>query len=243
MLEGARVVAGALDRDAPMQAVYVDAGTTRPDDDALIARLRDAGVPVREVARGVLARVASTVTPQPVVAVATWRDVSPRDAFAEFAGDGAVVVAVDVADPGNAGTIMRSAEAAGVAGLVFCGNSVDPHNPKVVRASAGAIFGIPVVEGEDPVHVLDALGAQRRRSVAAVARAGTPYDRCDLRGPVVLVVGGEARGLSDAVVERADERVTIPMAGRAESLNVGVACSVLAFEAARQRRAHAEDAP
>jgi RNA methyltransferase, TrmH family len=98
------------------------------------------------------------------------------------------------------------------------------------------------VEGEDPVHVLDALRAQRRRSVAAVARGGVPYDDCDLRDAVALVVGGEARGLPDAVAEHADERVTIPMAGRGESLNVGVACSVLLFEAARQRRAHAERA-
>jgi len=240
VLEGARLVDGALDRGAPLVAAYVDAAATRGADRRLLDRLADAGVATRVVAPGVLERVASTVTPQPVVAVATWRDTSLHDATGCADAGAPVVVAVDVADPGNAGTIVRSTEAAGGAGLVFCGNSVDPHNPKVLRASAGAIFGIPVVEGEDPVHVLDALGAQRRRSVAAVARGGVPYDACDLRGGVAIVVGGEARGLPDAVTARVDERVTIPMAGRAESLNVAVACSVLVFEAARQRRAGRE---
>src|SRR5581483_4452839 len=148
VLEGARLV-----------AAYVDAAATRGADRRLLDRLADAGVATRVVAPGVLERVASTVTPQPVVAVATWRDTSLHDATGCADAGAPVVVAVDVADPGNAGTIVRSTEAAGGAGLVFCGNSVDPHNPKVLRASAGAIFGIPVVEGEDPVHVLDALGA------------------------------------------------------------------------------------
>lgn len=231
VLEGARVVDGALDRGAPVVCAYVgpDAARVCPE---VVDRLRAAGVPVSETGAGVVERVASTQTPQPVVALAHATPVT----IDELARDGLVLVAVGVADPGNAGTLVRSAEAAGVVGVVFSGNSVDPYGPKAVRSSAGAIFGIPVAEGEDPVHVLDALGAHGRRRLATVTRGGDAYDRADLTGPLAIVLGGEAHGLPAEVHARVDGAVTIPMAGAAESLNVGVAGAVVAFEAARQRR-------
>jgi TrmH family RNA methyltransferase len=151
--------------------------------------------------------------------------------------EGLVLVAVTVRDPGNAGTLIRSAEAAGASGVVFCGNSVDPHAPKVVRSSAGAVFGIPVVEADDPVKVLDALGGQGRRRLAAVASGGESFDRVDLTGPVALVLGNETDGLPARLDAHVDGRVTIPVEPPAESLNVGMAGTVLAFEAVRQRRA------
>ncbi|MBV8951120.1 MAG: RNA methyltransferase [Actinobacteria bacterium] len=235
VLEGARVVDGALDRAAALAVVYAEPSAWQVCG-ALMARLHDAGVPVRRVTPGVVERSASTVTPQPVVALAT----RPASDIAELAYHDArrpVVVAVDVADPGNAGTLVRSAEAAEAAAMVFCGNSVDPYSPKVVRSSAGALFGIPVLEVDSPVHVLDALGAAGRRRLATVARGGEPYDECELDGPVALVLGNEARGLPASVQEHVDGAVTVPTSDASESLNVGVAGSVLLFEAARQRRA------
>jgi RNA methyltransferase, TrmH family len=231
VVEGARVIGGALDRGAEIVTVYAGPDASRTSADVM-ARLRAAGVTVRDVADGVVERVASTVTPQPVIALATLATAG----LEELDAARPVLVAVDVADPGNAGTLVRSAEAAGAAGVVFCGNSVDPYSPKVVRSSAGALFGIPVVEVDSPVQVLDALGANGRPRLATVARGGEPYDRCDLGGPVALVVGGEAHGLPAAVDDHVDGTVTIPMFGAAESLNVGVAGSVLVFEAARQRQ-------
>jgi TrmH family RNA methyltransferase len=148
-----------------------------------------------------------------------------------------VLVCVTVRDPGNAGTLLRSAEAAGRAGVVFCGNSVDPYAPKVVRSSGGAVFGIPVVEEDDPVKVLDALGRQGRRRLAAVAIGGEHLERVDLTGPVAIVLGNEGSGLPPELASDLDEKVTIPVDPPAESLNVGMAATVLAFEAARQRRA------
>jgi RNA methyltransferase, TrmH family len=233
VLEGARVIDGAFERGAKLVTVYAEPAAERSAAD-LLARLHDAGVTVRHVAPRVVDRVASTVTPQPIVALAARR-ASTLDDLATADVGRPVVVAVDVADPGNAGTLVRSSEAAGAAAVVFSGNSVDPFSPKAVRSSAGALFGIPVLEVDSPVQVLDALGVHGRRRLATVARGGEPYDHCDLTGPVALVLGGEARGLPGSLHEHVDGTLTIPMAGGAESLNVGVAGSVLVFEAARQR--------
>ncbi|MCY7298073.1 MAG: RNA methyltransferase, partial [Ilumatobacteraceae bacterium] len=158
-----------------------------------------------------------------VLAVVRQRDsVLPTDA--DF-----VMVAHRLADPGNAGTIIRSAEAAGAQAVVFTPGSVDPFNPKVVRATAGSLFRIPVVSAE-----LDVLKAAGLRVLATSSHHGTAYTEADLTGRVAVVVGNEAHGVpGDAPV---DGWLTIPHAAAVESLNVAMAATVLAFEVARQRR-------
>lgn len=231
MLEGPRVVGAALDRHAALERVYVGTGAATAFA-PLVARLHGAGVSVVELKEGVLEKVGLTRTPQPVLAVASAASL----AFGPIAGTGAVVIAVDVADPGNLGTIIRSAESAGADGVVACGNSVDLHNPKVVRSSAGALFGVTVMQADDPMDVLNTIGASGRRLIGTAARGGARYDEADLAHPCALVVGNEARGLDAAVQERLDVLVSIPMAAAAESLNVAMATTVVLFEAARQRR-------
>ena len=248
MVEGGNVVGTALEilaaspppeRGAPapgpavdLEALYVapEADLACPD---LLARAKQAGVPVHRLAPGVLQRVADTVTPQPVLAVVRWHP----PALAGLAGADLVVVGVDVRDPGNAGTLLRSAEAAGAQGVVFCRGSVDVTNPKTVRASAGALFHVPVVEGGDPQEVLSVLGDLGLMRIGAVVRGGERPDRVDLTRPVALVFGNEASGLPGPVTEALDGTVTIPMSGRAESLNLGMSASILLYEARRQRRA------
>jgi len=232
VVEGPRVLEAALDRGAELERAYVGPGADRAFT-SLVARLRDLDVPIEELKEGVLERIGDTVTPQPVLGVASMTHAGLDDLDAH----GLVLVVVAVRDPGNAGTLLRSAEAAGAAGVVFCGNSVDPHAPKVVRSSGGAVFGIPVVEEDDPVKVLDALGRQGRRRLAAVARGGEPFERVDLTGSVAVVLGNEASGVPADVAAHLDGKVTIPVDPPAESLNVGMAGTVLAFEAARRRRA------
>ncbi|HEX6569753.1 MAG TPA: RNA methyltransferase, partial [Acidimicrobiales bacterium] len=144
---------------------------------------------------------------------------------------------VGVSDPGNAGTLLRSAEAAGGGAVLFCNGSVDPYGPKCVRSSAGSVFRLAVARDGPAAAALAALAAAGVRSVATLARGAPPYDAVDLTGPVALVLGSEAHGLPAAVAVAADTAVTIPMAGRAESLNVGMAGTILCFEALRQRRA------
>lgn len=173
-----------------------------------------------ELAPNVLERVASTETPQPVLGVVSMQAASiPADATF-------VLVADRLNDPGNAGTIIRSAEAAGAAAVVLTPGSVDRYNPKVVRASAGSLFRVPVLEAT--------LG-----ELAGFRRLGTSSHRGDLytdpvyHGRVAVVVGNEAHGLDDDA--DVDQWITIPHAGRAESLNVAMAATVIAFEVARQR--------
>jgi TrmH family RNA methyltransferase len=141
-----------------------------------------------------------------------------------------VLVAAGVADPGNLGTMLRSAEAAGAAGLVTTAGSVDPWNPKCVRAAAGALARVRVAPDVDPAE-LRHLGVTLVGTAAAGGRAYTEPGA--LAAPLALVLGSEAHGLpADVPVDRV---VSIPHAGRAESLNVAMAATVLAFEAARQR--------
>ena len=226
------MLAAALDRGAELESAYVGPGADRAFA-PLIARLRDLDVPIEELKDGVLERIGDTVTPQPVLAVAAM----PGTALDDVRADGLALVAVTVRDPGNAGTLLRSGEAAGAAGVLFCGNSVDPHAPKVVRSSGGAVFGIPVVEADDPVKVLDALGRHGRRRLAAVATGGEQFEHADLTGSIAIVLGNEATGLPDNLAANLDGQISIPVEPPAESLNVGMAGTVIAFEAARQRRA------
>ena len=193
------------------------------------ARRRRAGrspvCPATTLAPGVLERVATTDAPQPLLAVVRYRSAGPEI----LAGAGFVVAAVGLADPGNLGTILRTAEAAGADAVVLTADTVDATNPKVVRASAGALFLVPVVD-----HVeLGELRAAGLRVLGTSAASGTAYFEADLTGRVALAVGNEAHGLpADAPV---DGWLTIPHAGRAESLNAAMAAAVVCFEAARQR--------
>jgi RNA methyltransferase, TrmH family len=222
VVEGHKLVRDAFAAGADVEAVYVAPQAAAEFPEA------------RVLAEGVLERISDTVTPQGVLAVVRRPSVTLEEAVA---GAELVVVGVDLQDPGNLGTVVRSAEAAGVDAVVCCGDSVDAFAPKSVRASAGSLFHVPVVNEGDPVAVLDQLGAWGVRRLGTVARGGTAYDEADLTVPTALVLGNEAHGLPPAVEAALDDRLTIPMAGRSESLNVGMAASVLCFEAARQRRA------
>ena len=236
MIEGAKLLAEALGAGAAIESVYVERGRPGAADVARAGWLADAalerGARVFELAPGVLARASDTVTPQPVAAVVPYLDVP----LERLRGASLLVVCVDLRDPGNAGTVLRSAEAAGAGGVVFASGSVDVYNPKTVRASAGSVFHVPVVTGDDAAEVLDEVGRWGVRRLAASASGGADYDSLDLLAPVALVLGNEAHGLPPAVADHVDQPVTIPMAGRAESLNVGMAAAVLCFEVARQRR-------
>ncbi|MBM3800174.1 MAG: RNA methyltransferase [Actinobacteria bacterium] len=180
---------------------------------------------VHRLADGVLDKVADTESPNGIVAIARRRAVAP-DALASATF---VVVADGVSDPGNLGTILRSAEAAGVHAVVVTAGTVDPTNPKCVRASAGSLFRLPVIE----VESLAALGSDLVL-VGTSSHAGTDMWSFDFTRPIAIVLGHEAHGMSsDAPVH---EWVSIPHVGRTESLNVAMAATVLCFEVARQRR-------
>jgi TrmH family RNA methyltransferase len=233
VVEGAELLSVALDTGAPVESVYVaPEGRDNPVVAGVVARAFQAGARVFDLGAGVLERVADTVTPQPVLAVVGFE---PPDLSAVREAD-LVVVCADVRDPGNAGTLIRTADAAGAGGVVCCDGTVDPYNPKTVRASAGSVFHLPIVAGGEAVAVIGALGGWGLRALGTVVRDGVDYADVDLTDRVALVFGNEASGLAPDVLAALDVPVTIPMAGRAESLNVSVSAAVLCFEVLRQRR-------
>lgn len=176
-----------------------------------------------ELGDGVLERVASTAHPQPNVAVVAMPTSAASLESVDF-----VVVADRLSDPGNLGTILRSAEAAGVEAVVLTPGSVDPFNPKAVRASAGALFHVPVLSAE-----LDAVKGAGLRLIGTSAHLGERHVDADWTGRVAIVLGNEAAGLADDAP--VDRWVRIEHRGRGESLNVAMAGTILCFEAARQR--------
>jgi len=215
--------------------VYVEPAAA---DDPAVRAAGAAGVPVHPVPEGALKKVLDLVTPQAVVTVARAVAASLAEVVAAAKSAGApLLVLVELQDPGNAGTLVRVAEAAGCAGVVLTERSVDLYNPKTVRATAGSLFRVPVVQEVTVDSVLDACDAAGVPTLATVATQGADPEAAPLDAAVALLLGSEAHGLPDDLVARAGTRVTIPMVGNVESLNAGVAGAVLAFEAARRRRA------
>ena len=146
-----------------------------------------------------------------------------------------LLMIVGVQDPGNVGALIRSAEATGATGVIVSGASADPFGWKALRGAMGSAFRLPIIVAPDPGGVI-ALARQRGvRVVAAAPRDGTPLFDVDFRAPSLVMLGGEGRGLAPEVLSLADGRVTVPMSGGVESLNVGVAGALLLYEAYRQR--------
>ncbi len=217
-----------------MTDVFVaDRVATEIDIDALLQRALASGASLYEIDESTLRRSADTVSPQGVMSVVERRPAAPS----VLSATDLVLVLVEVTDPGNAGTLVRAAEAAGAGAVVATAGTTDLFGPKTVRASAGAVFHVPLVIGNDAAEVLDDLAATGHRRVATRVEGGVPYDTVALDQPIALIVGNEAHGLPAELADHVDDWVTIPMAGRSESLNVAMAGSVLCFEALRQRRA------
>ena len=248
VIEGVNLLEEALAAAARIEAVYVDGSWAEglppdaPEDpggrnrlSGLLERCVELAVPVFELEPGVLARVAGTVTPQPVIAVVE----TPLFELAELKprSPQLLVVCVDVRDPGNAGTVARSAWAAGADAVVCCEGTVDLWNPKAVRSSAGAVFHVPIVAAGVATDVLAEIGEWGLKRLGTVSEGGVDYAAEDLTSRVAFILGNEAAGLPvEELRGQLDALVSIPMARGAESLNVGMAAAVICFEVARQRR-------
>lgn len=228
VLEGVRLVADALDCGGALDlALYApdQLGETAAGA-ALLARLERLPGSLAATAQ-VVAAAADTVHPQGVVALARWPDVAPGV-------PGIILVLDEIQDPGNLGTLLRSAEAVGAAQVLCLGGTADAYSPKVVRAAMGAHMRL-ALEQDVSWGAADERLALVDHVYAAEAGATMPYYAADWRQPSALIVGNEARGLSAEAQARASRRISIPMRGRAESLNAAVAGSVIMFEALRQR--------
>jgi TrmH family RNA methyltransferase len=236
VVDGPTLVAEVLRSSLTVRAVFagddaaLDALRSLSDDPRAGRQL--AMVPVFRVDTSVLTAVLDPASPRPIAAVVE----TPQWSLTDVAGDRPVMVAVELRDPGNVGTLVRSCEAAGCGATIVVGHSVDHLNPKAVRASAGSVLRLPVLTVPDLAQAVASLRETGRSVVATVVRPdAVPYEQVDLRSAAILV-GNEPHGLPLEAVSMADTAVTIPMAPGVESLNVAAAGAILAFEAARQRR-------
>lgn len=244
LAEGANAVGAALAREPGfVHELFVTARAEQVYPE-LVTTAHEAGVRVSPVTDRAAAGLSETVTPQGIVAVCELLD-RPLDGLLPPAADGPaagsrvarlVAVLVDVADPGNAGTVIRVADAAGADAVIFAGDSVDPHNGKCVRASAGSLFHLPLARARDVHAALDACRDAGLRLLGAHGYAETELDSLALDLPVAWVFGNEAHGLSAEVLDAVDEGVRIPIYGRAESLNLATAAAVCLYGSAMALR-------
>nr|WP_093944617.1 RNA methyltransferase [Actinoalloteichus hoggarensis] len=198
-----------------------------------------AGVPTSLITEKAAAGLSETVTPQGLVAVCGLVDVPLTTALA--GSPRLVAVLVEIADPGNAGTVLRVADAAGADAVIFAGAAVDPHNGKCVRTTTGSLFHLPVARERDVDVVVAACRDAGLRLVAADGRADQDLDAADRAGdlvaPTAWLFGSEAHGLSSEVRAGADTALAVPLHGRAESLNLATAAAVCLYATARAQRA------
>jgi RNA methyltransferase, TrmH family len=235
LLDGVHLVREARAAGITLDVVAVAAARLEGgSEEAVLAhQLELEGVDVVAAADTVFAALTPVKTPNGIAALARRVPSAAR----EMCGTAQpfIVAAVDVQDPGNLGSIVRAAEAAGASGMFVTGTSANPFSWKALRGSMGSALRLPIVTGLGIDAMLTCMTKSGLRTVAAVARGGLPPDDIDWRGGIGLLLGGEGPGLPDSLVARCDQQTTIPMATSVESLNVAVAAGVLAYAARRQR--------
>ena len=207
------------------RAFVTEAFAASEEGRELAARLK-----AESVSEGVMAKMADTKTPQGILALVR------RQEAADF-GPGPLLLLERIQDPGNLGTLFRTAEAAGAGGILMDRETVDPYSPKVLRATMGGIFRLPFRVAEDLRKEAEALRKQGYRLYAAHLKGQEAFDRAAYPARCAFMLGNEGNGLSEELTALADSLVRIPMEGQAESLNVAVAGALLLYEAYKQRRA------
>jgi TrmH family RNA methyltransferase len=231
-IEGFRILEEAIRSGSRFRAVFFSESAAARAD-RLLSQLGDQ-VETLLLPDKLFASAVPSDSPQGVAALARWKEFSLEDVIAK-SNAGPLLAIAGVQDPGNLGTILRSAEAFGAGGVLLGEGTVSPFNPKVVRASAGSVFRLPVARAK----LSDALGLMKEhglRMVATASHKGTPLDQAKLSGPLAIFIGSEGAGLSRDLIKAMNEVVAIPQAAQVESLNVGVATSIVLYEVMRQRQ-------
>jgi TrmH family RNA methyltransferase len=233
-VEGVRMLEEALRAGLRMRAVVFSESALK--DGARGAKLLPqigSHAEMISVPDAVFASAVATETPQGVAALVKLKQFSLDDALR--GKDPLIVVAAGLQDPGNLGTVLRSAEAFGASGLLWAEKTVSPYNAKAIRASAGSVFRLPIVT----VELSAAIATLREHGVRLLATSshkGTALDEADLRGAAAIFIGNEGAGLPKHTIGEMDATIAIPHSERVESLNAGIAASIVLYEASRQRR-------
>ncbi len=229
LVEGLQLLHMALDAGArPIEVFYCERQFTGTEAPALLDRFRQAGAELVAVSPQVMQTLSERDAPQGIVATFALFE-TPLTSLS-LTGHELIVVLDRLQDPGNLGTLVRTADAVGAGAVILIEPCVDPFDPKTVRGTMGSLFNVPLVRTTDVPGLFARLRGKGLRLVGADARLGEAWGSPSLwRGGVALILGNEARGLSDDVRAQVEEWVHLPMAGRAESLNVAVAGGVLMY--------------
>jgi TrmH family RNA methyltransferase len=235
LLDGAHLVNDARASGLQFETVAVAASklTSATEERQLAERLEREGIKVIEASDAVFEVLSPVKTPSGIVAIAARNAVTATDICAQ--PDAFILTTIDVQEPGNVGALLRAAEAGGITGALVCGASANPFSWKAVRGSMGSVLRLPIVAGMTTHEAMTTMRASSVRLIGAVPRGGDDPDTVNWQGKVALLLGGEGPGLTDEAIAQCDARVTIPMAGGVESLNVAVAGAILVYAARRQR--------
>lgn len=234
IIEGLRELKRALDNQQwPVSLFYCEEFLLKNQVSGLIQQCREHGAEIYKCAPGVFRKIAYRKNPEGVLAVASQIKRTLDDL--KITLHPLIIVAESIEKPGNLGTILRSADAAGVNAVLVCDHCTDIYNPNVVRASIGTLFCLPVIETSSQ-EAIEWLHKHHIQILAATPSAEQEYTEKDLRQGTAIIVGTEQHGLSDLWMNEADVKVRIPMQGQADSLNVASATTILLFEAVRQRK-------
>lgn len=237
LIEGYRELLRAVDSGFPIDSLFICPDLfLGSNEQSLIERIRKNGAQILTCTKPVFEKISYRDRPDGLVGLAPQRHLTLANFDKLLAGkeNSFLVVAEAIEKPGNLGTILRSADAVGLDGLIVCDRCTDIHNPNVVRASTGTLFTVPVVETQGD-ETLNWLKQKKIAIVAATPSAEKEFTDVDLTGPIAIAVGTEQLGLSKRWMNEADIQVRIPMLGVADSLNVAMATTLLLYEALRQR--------
>jgi TrmH family RNA methyltransferase len=235
LLDGAHLVNDARSSGLRFETVAVAASrlASQTEEGLLAQRLEREGIDVVEASDAVFDALSPVRSPSGIVAIAGRTSVTAAEICAQ--PDGFILAAIDVQEPGNVGALIRAAEAGGSTGALVCGASANPFAWKALRGSMGSVLRLPIAAGLTTHQAFTLMRKSGVRTIAAVPRGGEDPDAVDWRGKVGLLLGGEGPGLTDEAIALCDARVTIPMAGGVESLNVAAAGAILVYAARRQR--------
>jgi TrmH family RNA methyltransferase len=235
LLDGAHLVNDARSSGLRFETVAVAASklTSQTEEGLLAQRLEREGIDVVQASDAVFDALSPVKSPSGIVAIAGRKGVTAAEISAP--PDAFILAAIDIQEPGNIGALLRAAEAGGVTGAFVCGASANPFSWKALRGSMGSVLRLPIVAGMTTHQAITAMRKSAVRMIAAVPRGGQDPDAINWCGKIGLLLGGEGPGLTDEAIALCDARVTIPMTGSVESLNVAVAGAILVYAARRQR--------
>ncbi|MBQ8589052.1 MAG: RNA methyltransferase [Firmicutes bacterium] len=235
IIEGPNLLEEALNCGVRIgQVLFDDEALSRSEELAgLAARTEEKKIPAAVVSPSLFLKAANTDTPQGVIA---WveKPLWTEEQFFALRG-GNIIVLDRLQDPGNLGTILRTADSAGFSGALLLKGCGDIYGPKTVRAATGTLFRLPVLFCDGPEEAMALLRAHGKTVFATALESSEVYFKCDLRRDAAIVIGNEGNGICREILDEADQNITIPMEGKTESLNAGIAAGILMYESLRQR--------